>query len=173
MMQRAVQWGELGGLLRSRYPDALEMQLVLSLTQQVFDPADSLNYMAALGDRPFEGRQRKQVTLHMAVEDAQVSNMVTEWMARAADMPLVVPSPREVWGLSTETAGPPGRDDLDSALIIYDEGYEPYPTGNVAPGFDNGAHETIRDLLSYRENVGTFLEHGVVLQACDGACDPE
>ena len=56
---------------------------------------------------------------------------------------------------------------------MYDEGYAPLPAGNLSPTDDNGAHETIRDLTSYLEQVPTFLEDGRIVQVCDGPCDPD
>ena len=172
MIQRAVQWNELGTILSERYPDPRDLQLGLSLMQLLFDPIDSLNWAHRLTQDRFDGRDGVEVTLHEAVGDCQVSNMVTEWVARSGDIPLVTPSPREVWGLDTVTADPPGGTDAASALLLYDEGYPPLPEGNSAPLEDNDAHGTVRDLEVYTEQVGTFLETGVIVQVCDGACDP-
>lgn len=173
MMQRAVQWAEMSTLLQLKHPDPVDLQLVLSLTQQVLDPADIVNYARGLVEEPFPGRTANQVTLHMAVEDSQVANMVTEWVARDAGLPVLEPSGREIFGLQGVSAPPPGRTDLPGALFVYDEGYAPQPTGNVPPPVDNGAHETIRYLPAYTEQVGAFLEDGTIVQVCDGACDPD
>jgi len=170
--QRAVQWNTMGQILTAKYPDPRELQLVLGLMQQALDPIDALNFVEHLVDDRLPGRPPMEVTLHMAVGDSQVSNMTTEWVARAANIPLVVPSSREVWGLDTIGASASGLD-VPAGLIIYDEGYPVQPEGNVAPTVDNGAHETIRDLLSYRDNVGGFLETGEIVQVCDGGCDPD
>lgn len=170
--QRAAQWHTLGQIVTLRYPDNRQLQLQLALMQQVFDPIDSLNFADHLVHDRLPGRPPVELSLHMAVGDAQVSNMTTEWVARAAGIPLVVPSARDVWGLETLDASQAGVD-VPAGLVIYDEGYPAQPVGNVAPLSDNGAHESIRDLLSYRENVGRFLETGNIVQACDGACDPD
>ncbi len=170
--QRATQWYTLGALLGSSFDDERELQVVLGLMQQVFDPIDSLNFAEHLVEDRLPGRPPVEISLHMAVGDAQVHNMTTEWVARAAGIPLVVPSAREVWGLETLDASADGVD-VPAGLVIYDEGYPRQEPGNVAPLQDNGAHETIRDLLSYRENVGLFLETGDIVQVCEGACDPD
>ncbi|MFT4627502.1 MAG: hypothetical protein ACI8PZ_006187 [Myxococcota bacterium] len=172
MLQRAVQWRSMGAIIQNKYTDPLELQLVLSMSQQVLDPVDGLNYARGLVERPFEGRGPNEVTLHMAVEDSQVANLVTEWVARSASIPLLVPATVAPVGLDEVEAPPPGRTDLSSALYVYDEGYPSQPTGNVPPYEDNGAHETIRDLESYQVQVGEFLETGTIVQVCDGPCDP-
>lgn len=172
MLQRAWQWTSMGVLLTIRYTDPVDMQLVVSMMQQVLDPVDGLNFAGGLGAEPYAGRNPKQLSLHEAVGDAEVANMVTEWVARSADVPLLVPSSRDVWGLTEVDAHDPQTAGLPSALYIYDEGYPPLPEGNVPPE-ENGAHETIRDLDAYIEHVGRFLEDGVHTWACDGPCDPE
>ena len=173
MMQRAVQWTTMGAAFAAKYDDPPELQLLFSLIQQVFDPVDALNYARGLHADPFDGREANKVTMHMAVGDAQVSNMVTGWVARAADIPLLTPSTWTDYGLEEVTAPEPGRTDIGAALYIYDEGYPPLPEGNVAPTEDNGAHETIRYLDAYTAQVGAFLEDGTIVQVCDGACDPD
>ncbi|MEZ4316085.1 MAG: hypothetical protein R3F61_01210 [Myxococcota bacterium] len=169
--QRAAQWRTLGQVIDSKYPDDRELQTVLALMQQVFDPIDSLNFADHLVTDRLPGRPPVEISLHMAVGDAQVHNMTTEWVARSAGIPLAVPSSREVWGLDTIPASAQGFDG-PAGLVIYDEGFDVTPD-NVAPLDDNGAHESIRDLLSYRENVGRFLETGEITVVCDGPCDPE
>ncbi len=173
MMQRAVQWETMGGLLAQQFPDPRDLQLALALSQQLLDPVDALNYAPHLAADPYPGRPANEVTLHMAVGDAQVANLVTEWLARAASIPLIAPSPRDVPLLDEVRADPPAGYGGHSALFVYDEGYPPLPEGNLAPAEDNGAHETIRDLDSYRQQVGAFLETGAIVQVCDGPCDPE
>ncbi len=173
MLQRAVQWNTMGTAFSSQYDDALDLQLEMSLLQLVFDPIDSLNWVEHLAKDRLEGRPEVRVTLQEAVGDCQVSNMVTEWVARAGGIPLVTPSPRDVWGVPTITAEPPDGTDDNAALLIYDEGYDPLPSGNLPPEEDNGAHATLRSLESYTDHVGAFMEDGTIAQFCDGACDPD
>jgi hypothetical protein len=173
MMQRATQWNTMGAVLQSRYPDPTELQLAISLLQQVLDPVDSVNYVENLvHDRQPGREQALRVTLHEAVGDCQVSNLTTEWLARTAGIPLLTPTPRAVWGLETLDGAASETATSTAALFMYDEGYAPLPEGNVAPSDDNGAHETIRDLDSYHQQVGAFLESGLIHQVCDGPCDP-
>jgi len=173
MMQRAVQWESIGALLEARFTDAPELQVVLALSQNLLDPVDSINYVERLWLDPRPGMPEKVISMHEAVGDAQVSNMITEWVMRSAGAPLVTPTPREVWGLDTIDASAPEGVEAPASLMMYDEGYDPLPEGNMPPDSDNGAHATIRDLESYKEQIGYFLETGRVLQVCDGPCDPD
>ncbi len=173
MIQRAVQWNTMGVILAEKYDDPRDLQLGFSLMQLLFDPIDALNWAGRLTEDRYDGRTDVKVTLHEAVGDCQVANMVTEWVARSGDIPLITPSPRDIVGVPTVSAEPPDGTDSPSALLIYDENYPPLPEGNVAPLEDNEAHGTIRDLEAYTEQVGTFLETGAIVQVCDGACDPD
>ena len=173
MLQRAVQWNEFAGILETNYDGPLEMQLVMSLMQPMFDPADSLNYVEHLVTDRWDGRTDVAVTLHEAVEDSQVANLVTDWVARTAGTSLVVPSPREVWGLEAVEAPSPDGAEVAAAMFVYDMQLPANPEGNVPPSEDNGAHGDIRDQESYFEQVGAFLETGAIVQVCDGACDPD
>jgi hypothetical protein len=173
MMQRATQWNTLGLVLQSQYPNPHDLQLTISLLQQILDPLDSMNYVEHLVNNRLSGREQPlRVTLHEAVGDCQVSNLTTEWLARTAGIPLLTPTPREVWGLDTLDGTASETAEAPAALFIYDEGYAPLPEGNVAPSTDNGAHESIRSLESYHKNVGAFLESGLIYQDCEGPCDP-
>ena len=174
-LQRATQWSELGYLVTSRYPEAVEQQLFLSLLQMVIDPIDPANYMDHLVAPRFTGRPPLRSQLHMARHDSQVSNLVTEWVARSARIPMITPSPKDIWGLEQVSAPLSDTDQLSlpSALYVYDEGVEPAPIGNIPPAEDNRTHNTIRDLDVYQEHIIRFIDEGRIQQICDGACDPQ
>jgi hypothetical protein len=86
---------------------------------------------------------------------------------------MVTPSPVAVPLLRTVAAvgGTPISESV--AMVVYDEGVDKPPSGNLSAQEDNGTHETIRDLDVYVEQLGHFLETGEILQLCEGACDPD
>jgi hypothetical protein len=174
-LQRATQWSELGYLVTSRNPHAPDLQIFLSLLQMVIDPVDPANYMDHLVEPRFAGRPPLRSQLHMALHDSQVHNLVTEWVARSANIPMITPSPKEIWGLDTITAPLSDADQLTlpSALYVYDEGVEPSPIGNIPAAEDNRTHNTVRELDVYKEHIIRFLDEGRIQQVCDGACDPQ
>ncbi len=51
---------------------------------------------------------------------------------------------------------------------------EPLP-GTYAdfPGEDNGVHHAVRALHASMDQIDAFFTDGVVIQTCDGVCDPE
>jgi hypothetical protein len=169
LVQRAVQFDTLGAILADELSDDREMQVALGLTQLHFDAVDAANWVDLFDARP-DGRSGVRVAMFESVADSQVSNLTTEMMARSADAELVVPSPRDIWGLPT-TSSP--TDALVSLLVFEDPNAAPSPVGNVSPDEDNGAHEEIRRMPSYVASMGAFLLDGVVGQDCDGPCDPD
>ncbi|MCB9663295.1 MAG: hypothetical protein H6732_04220 [Alphaproteobacteria bacterium] len=173
MLQRAAQWSTLGGALSGKYADSRELQLAVSMLQQVFDPVDSLNYIQHLVDDRLPGRAPEaELLLVEAVRDTQVSNLVSRWVAGAAGFPLIQPSVADVWGLDPVSAPRPDGAPGGIGFEIYDEGAGPLPEGNVPP-LENKVHDHVRLRSDYREQMGLFLETGKVVRTCDGVCDPE
>ena len=173
MLERAVQWNEMGEILRDKYPDPRDLQTVMSLVQPLLDSADSMNYAEHLIDDRFPGLPPVRVTLHEALWDSQVANLVTHWVARTAGIPLVTHAPIEVWGVPVVKATGDTAIETDSALLIYDLGAEPIAPGNVPPPVDNDAHAEIRAREDYQIHLGRFLEDGSIIQQCQGPCDEE
>ena len=171
MLERAVQWNDMGSVLRDRFDEARELQLALSLAQPLLDAADSMNYAPHLVTDRFPGLPDVKVVLHEAKEDSQVANLVTHWVARSAGVPLITPSPIDVWGLDTITAEGPGGTDAPAALYVYDLGVPAQPLTNVPPETDNETHDDVRRRDDYGQHVGRFLEDGTIVQVCDGPCD--
>ncbi len=173
-LQRAVNWLEFEGTFELIYPDPIDIQILLSTLQIPIDPIDSINYVHRLTQNRFEGLQPLQAALHMAVNDSQVRNILTEWVARTSGSSLVTPSAKDIWGLQTITAPPPdGADGVDNALWVYDEHVEPSPITNEPPLEDNDTHGTSTRLSVFQEHWYQFIEYGRYVQTCDGACDPE
>jgi len=172
MLQRAVQWTLMAGFLEERYTP-LDLQLAMSMIQNILDRSDSLNYVEHLTEDRWDGRTDVAVTLHEAIDDAQVANLVTGWVARTAGVPVITPSPEVAWGLEEVGAVAPDGYAGPSAMYVYDLGVEPPPAGNVPPETDSGSHGAVRDLDVYTEHVGRFVEDGAIVQVCDGPCDPQ
>jgi hypothetical protein len=128
---------------------------MMALMQQMLDPIDAMSYADRLVSNRYPGRQPLVAAVHMAINDSQVRNLVTEWVVRSAEIPLVTPSPKEVWGLQTITAAPPdgAPAGTSGALFVYDEQVEPPPEGNVPPATDNKTHQTVRLFRALRSGL--------------------
>ena len=98
-LQRAVQWSEYEKFLKLLYQHPVDLQLMMSLIQILLDPIDSMNYSPYLITKRFSGMKKIPVAVHMAVNDSQVRNLVTEWVVRSAKIPLITPSAKKIYGL--------------------------------------------------------------------------
>ena len=174
-LQRAVQWWQFHPLIKIIYPSAFDQQLLMSMVQLVVDPVDSMNYAPRLITNRFNGRKPLKAALHMAVNDSQVNNLLTEWVARSADIPVITPSAKKIYGLKTITAPSPGGAPAGTlcGMFVYDEKVKASPLTNIPPAKDNGTHGTVRKLTVYQKQVSTFLDEGKFVQVCTGACDPD
>jgi pimeloyl-ACP methyl ester carboxylesterase len=174
-LQRAEPWNKYAVFYNMLYKDSKERQLTFSLMQQVMDPIDSMSYADRLVTNRYSGRKPLVAAIHMAVNDSQVRNLVTEWVVRSAGIPVITPSPKAIWGLQTVTAAPAAGAPAGTpgALYVYDEKLEPPPAGNLPPTKDNDGHESIRKLSVYKQQVAEFIESGKLVQVCSGACDPD
>jgi pimeloyl-ACP methyl ester carboxylesterase len=171
-LERAVNWREYSSIVEQALEEPRERQLAFSIMQMAADPIDPINYARNLVHNRFPGRAPMAALVGMAVNDSQVRNLLTEWVARSADLPLVTPSPKEVFGLRQKSAEAPGLDE-PGGFVIYDEEVEPSPRGNIPPLEDNDTHGTLRYVPAYRTQLGTFLETGKIINFCEGACDPQ
>jgi pimeloyl-ACP methyl ester carboxylesterase len=174
-LQRAEPWNGYKPFVQMLYKDSRERQLMMSLMQQLIDPIDSMNYAERLVNKRFAGLKPLRASIHMAIHDSQVRNLVTEWVVRTAEIPMITPSPKQVWGLKTITAAPPAGASVSTlgALYVYDEKVKPAPVGNIPPAVDNKTHQTVRDLDVYQQQVAAFIEGGKIVQVCSGSCDPK
>ncbi|MFU8805348.1 MAG: hypothetical protein ACNA8W_16165, partial [Bradymonadaceae bacterium] len=173
MLQRAAQWSTLGPIFANRFNDDAELQLAMAMTQHIFDPVDSLNFVEHLvADRLPGLPENPEILLVEVVNDAQVANMVTRWVAGTAKVPQIVPGVAEVWNIPTVDASAPDGAPGGVGYEIYDLGVPDNPPGNIA-ATENGVHDQVRLLDAYREQMGIFLEDGRVVRTCDGVCDPE
>ncbi|MFH2007613.1 MAG: hypothetical protein ABI333_13590 [bacterium] len=173
-LQRAVQWNEFAPIFELMYPSPLELQLVLSVLQGPIDSIDSINYAHRLTRERFPDLPPMKAAVHMALNDSQVRNILTEWVARTARVPLAVPSAKDIWGLETISADPPdGAQGVDSALFVYDEHVEPSPITNQPPAEDNGTHQSVDESDVLQESWYQLAEFGRFVQPCSGACDPD
>lgn len=150
------------------YENRVDRQVLLSLAQSLFDPADPINVAPHLLRDRLPGVPEKRILFQIGVDDAQVNNLASETVVRSMQLPLLLPSPRMPFGLPT-TMGP-----ADSAFTIWDEHPTPAPPGTNEPAMSNSTHGSVRDLAAAKEQIGRFLRPmGRVEHTCEGPCDPQ
>lgn len=166
LLDRSTDWPTYREIMAGAYPDALDRTLIINLLQQLWDRSETAGVANdAIAGTAF-GNQPKQFLLQMALGDDQVPNLGTEWQARTMGIPVLLPSPKTPWGLSTAT------DQVGagaSALAIYDNGAAPPPVTNV-PAADTGAHYATRNQPAAWRQMAAFFATGVIANECAGAC---
>jgi hypothetical protein len=167
LFQRNDGWSALHLAVGGAYPAPDDQQVLLALAQSLFDPTDPINLAPHLFVDRLPGVSERHLLFQEAVGDSAVSNLGTETVARTMGVPLVVPSVRTPYGLSTAMA------PLPSALVIVDEMPTPLPPDTNGPVARTSTHITMRSEPAVEAQTRAFLAvDGVVTQTCSGACDP-
>lgn len=167
-------------------------QLVTALnwviSQSQWDLSEPATYVPHIRSNPFPCTLPEctggltplhQVLYQIGRDDGQVPNLTAGIAARSmldeAGEPLPLlddathPSFLHPYGL-TSVAGP-----VESALVVYDiPGTMELPIGARVPADDTPAHEGVRrSAAGHRQLDAFFHTDGMVVQTCDGACDPD
>ncbi len=167
MMFRARPFDAFLQLIKGILPDWLDQQMFAATMQRSFDRFDPGSYADYLLTAPLDEAPARPLLFQAGLGDVSVPNLGTFLHARLVGIPLVVPSPAEVYGLeTTDAAVPAGLTlfDFGIDLSVYDEA-EPAPNNNPV-------HESVRLEPAALEELGGFLRDGMVVHPCDGPCDP-
>jgi hypothetical protein len=157
LIERSTQWPAYKTIIQGAYPGPLNIVVISALLQLAFDPTENLHVVGTID---------KQLLLHMAVGDSQVSNLATQQQAREIGLPVLSPALYVPYGLEQQT-GP-----LSSALVIYDQGPEPLPPEtNATHDIDNDTHGELRYEPAVLRQIETFWTTGEIVNECAGACD--
>jgi hypothetical protein len=163
------------GLLDAFYPDPIDQQLVLALSQMLWDRADADGYAAHLTRDPLPGTPAHQVLLHVAFGDQQVANITSDVEARTigarVHAPVLRPGRSPDVRVAWDVPRIAGRRFTGSAMVVWDSGSPPPPTTNTPPSTGIDPHEDPRASPAARWQKAEFLDHGVVVDVCGGrAC---
>ena len=153
--------------LTAAYPDPLDRQVLIALSQSLWDVTDPATYASHVLRDPLPGVRSKRLLLHEGIGDAQVSNLVTRALVRSMGLSLLGLPVEAVFGVGQVIMG------TDSAYVQYDIGQQPRPGDtNVPPEKDNAVHRSIGRLEAAKTQVDSFLrEDGRALDTCGGrAC---
>jgi hypothetical protein len=174
MMMRAAPFLTYLDTLEVAVPDPLEQQKVMASMQMQFDRVDPGTYAPFVLDRPVpfgplaDAHTSRRVLLQTALGDTAVPNFTSFLHARQLGVPLLAPSPRNVFELSQATAPVEG-----SAISVWDLGEDeswaevPVP---VEEEDETRSHDDLRKQPEARAQIRTFLETGVIEHTCDGPC---
>ncbi len=163
LLTRATLFVEAMGLpVILQYADDMrDFVATMGLVQVAMDPVDAINYLHRITENTFDNTPSHRVLLHVAREDAQVHNQVSDLVARASDATLLSPVVRPVWGLETS----PGPLEVN-AMVEYDFGLPQYPNDLVPMDLDF-SHGCLRRLPEVQLQIDHFFQTGEVKDFCD------
>ncbi len=171
MMSRSATFRDLYDLALMRLPNDLTMQKFITLAQHTFDRVDPMTYAHRLLLDPYPNSPQRKILIQYGVGDHSVNNLASDLHSRAAGIPLMIPSARDVYML--DTVEPPA----DSATVVVDFMLEHVPGIDAAlPTEDelNDVHEDVRRNAKIKAQIDLFFQPlGMVEHTCDGPCDPE
>jgi hypothetical protein len=162
MMLRSADFKDLAQFLGVSYPDPLDRQLLLALSQGLWDYSDPATYAPHLLRDPLrDAGGVKKILYQEGLGDAQVPNVATRAMVRTMGIPLLKQPIESLYGVS-ELPAP-----LDAAYVQFDIGQQPRPGDVNIPPDDNKVHEAIRRLEAAKQQLQSFLKDaGQVTDTC-------
>ena len=167
MFQRSSNWQFFHILIGASYPDTVDQQILLCLSQSQFDFSDPISVAPHLIANPLPGSPAKNILQQMSVNDAQVPNIATEILARSMGIPLLDDSDIPIYSMAPVAA------PQTNALTVWDTKPSQVPplTNSWIP--DNGAHTGCSAQPFAQQQIDEFLRQGDIKSLCDGTCDPE
>lgn len=174
LLPRSVDFDDYELVMVPAYPNALDRTFLVSLVQMLWDRGEGAGYVQHLVDDPLPGTPAKEVLLHVAFGDWQVTELSAYVAARTMGIGIHRPvtadgRSAEVepgWGLDTVTYPSEG-----SALVVWDSGSDPIPFENVPPRSSRDPHSDPRRDPDVRRQKAAFLFEGTLIDVCDaGPC---
>lgn len=153
-------------IFKTKFDDDRDIALLVQgLVQQLWDPAEGAGYLWAMNRDPLPNTPPKDILIHTAIGDNQVTTLGGQLQARAYGARLVTPTPRDVFAVEEVPGGFSG-----SALVewSYPDAAPENPANTPPEGPD--PHECPRREPAGMVQIRDFLETGVVNQPCEGVC---
>ncbi|MFL5319585.1 MAG: hypothetical protein ACJ790_07995 [Myxococcaceae bacterium] len=171
MMMRAVPFKSFLLLIESAISDPLDQQKFIAQLQPQFDRIDPGTYAGYLLKNQLpENAPDRRVLFQTGLGDLEVPNLGAFLHARLIGLPLLQPSPRQVFGLPTVDA-----PTSQSAVTLFDFGHDTnalYKDAQPAAD-DNDVHQGVRALPAAQNQMIQFWNDGTIVNPCVGACDPQ
>ena len=165
MLPRSVDFEPYFEILQARYPNAMDQMTLLALFQMTLDRAEPAGYLRRMTDSPLPNTIPHQILMQIAVGDAQVHNLASQFFARSAGIPLITPAVRDVWGLESPEM------PLSSGYVEFDFGAPEVPPTNTPPDEEYDTHEYPRRTDEAKEQIDIFIRTGEIVNTCgDEGC---
>ncbi len=167
LLSRSADFDPFFLLFDQKFLDDRDRALILAIIQTAWDPAEPAGYARHVTTDPLPGSgAAKSVLVQVALNDAQVTTLGAETMARAYGLSTVAPQTKPIWGIDEREAPFTG-----SAIVEWQYADVPeMPLGNLPPDTSKDPHECPRRQPEAQAQLVRFLETGEVIQTCDGVC---
>jgi hypothetical protein len=174
LLPRSIDFDPFETIFVPAYPDPVDRAINLGAMQMLWDRAEGAGHVRHVVDDPLPGTPPKDVLMHVAFGDWQVSELTAMVAARTMGVPVHRPLAGD--GRSREVDPGWGIDTLDydtdsSALIVWDSGSDPVPVEPVPPSTSRDPHGDPRNDVEVRRQKAAFLFDGRLIDVCDaGPC---
>jgi hypothetical protein len=174
LLPRSVDFDAFETIFVPAYPDPIDRALALGAIQMLWDRGEGAGFVRHVVDDPLRGTPPKQVLMHVAFGDWQVSELTAMVAARTMGVPMH--RPLATTGRSREVDPGWGIDTLDygtdtSALVVWDSGSDPIPLDAVPPSTSRDPHGDPRNDAEVRRQKAAFLFDGELIDVCEaGPC---
>jgi hypothetical protein len=174
LLPRSVDFDDYEAVMRPAYPNDLDRMLIISIMQMLWDRGEGAGYVHHVTADTYDGGPAKQVLLHVALGDHQVTQLSAFVEARALGAAAHVPLAEDGRLLTDDYDF--GLDPIDytgtgSAIVLWDSGAAEIPLAGVPPREGRDPHEDPRADVDARRQKAAFLFDGTLIDVCDGqAC---
>jgi hypothetical protein len=167
LLLRSEDFKDIYFLMRISYPDELDIVTILVLLQMIWDRCAPGPYMARSALNPLPNTPAKQVLIHYALGDAQVSWLAGQTMGRtmeASMFPNNVQERQEVLYGYPVVTGP----QTGPIIVGWSFGVPDVPLGDVPPNSTTDTHHGPRLDPVAQGQLQTFLNTGKIVDVCGG-----
>jgi hypothetical protein len=173
LLDRSVDFDVFAEVFDPRYPDWIDRQMAISLSQILWDRGEGNGYAQHLVEDPYPGTPAKRVMLYEAFGDHQVANVATEVLARTISARVRAPAlapgrsldVEPFWGIDPVPSLP---DDQGSYLVVWDFGTPAPPPTNQPNRAGEDPHGMGRGFPEVLTVGTTFLNEGRLVDTCAG-----
>jgi hypothetical protein len=166
LLHRSQDFATFFLIFKSTFQDQVDQNVALGLVQMLWDRGEPDGYTAYMrGDNRLPNTPDKNVLLHVALGDHQVSPLGAHVLARTVGAKSMKPAVRPIWGV--EEADMPYDG---TAIVEFDFGLPPAPITNVPMTMGDDPHGKVRKLDEAQKQMDAFLRTGKVVATCGGPC---
>jgi hypothetical protein len=173
LLNRSADFDPFFQALQLVYKGGRQMQIVLGLTQMLWDRTEPDGYAPYIVENMLPGTPQHQILIHDAIGDHQVTPLGAHIIARAAKAQNLKPVNRTVYGVPEADAPFTGSGMVEFSFGLPESPKtNTPPVGSMYPDSDD-PHDKVRVLDAARNQTEKFLRTGTIDAFCSGVCDPE